>query len=75
MWSASPNVLQSEHQLRTDGPYSVTRHPIYTGLLGMLLGSVLLNGLGATLALLAVGAVVLGARIPIEERLMTEDIP
>src|SRR6478752_9353214 len=49
MWSASPNVLQAEHELRTDGPYSVTRHPIYTGLLGMLLGSVLLNGLGAPL--------------------------
>lgn len=75
MWSASPNVLQAGHELRTDGPYSVTRHPIYTGLLGMLLGSVLLNGLGASLALLVVGTVVLGARIPIEERLMSKTFP
>src|SRR5262249_22490254 len=26
MWSASPNMLQEGHQLRTDGPYAVTRH-------------------------------------------------
>ena len=32
--------------LRTDGPYAITRHPIYTGLLGMLLGTALLGGLG-----------------------------
>src|SRR5262250_3387172 len=45
MWSASPNVLQAHHELRTDGPYAITRHPIYTGLLGMVVGTVLLNGL------------------------------
>jgi len=72
MWSASPNVLRVDHELRTDGPYAITRHPIYTGLFGMLLGSVLLNGLGTSLALLVVGAVVLGGRIPIEERLMSQ---
>ena len=75
MWSASPNVLQPDHELRTDGPYAVTRHPIYTGLLGMLIGTVLLNGLGLTLALLVVGAVFLAIRIPIEERLMSETFP
>ena len=45
------------------------------GLLGMLLGSVLLNGLGASLALLVVGTVVLATRIPIEERLMSKTFP
>ena len=75
MWSASPNVLRVDHELRTDGPYAITRDPIYTGLFGMLLGSVLLNGLGASLALLVVGAVVLGGRIPIEERLMSQTFP
>jgi protein-S-isoprenylcysteine O-methyltransferase Ste14 len=54
MWSASPNVLQEHHELRTDGPYAITRHPIYTGLLGMLLGTALLNGLGVSLAILFV---------------------
>jgi protein-S-isoprenylcysteine O-methyltransferase Ste14 len=75
MWSASPNVLQADHELRTDGPYAITRHPIYTGLFGMLLGSVLLNGLGSSLALLVVGVVVLASRIPIEERLMSKTFP
>jgi protein-S-isoprenylcysteine O-methyltransferase Ste14 len=75
MWSASPNVLQADHELRTDGPYGITRHPIYTGLLGMLIGTVLLNGLGDSLAFLAVGAAFLAARIPVEERLMSKTFP
>jgi protein-S-isoprenylcysteine O-methyltransferase Ste14 len=75
MWSASPDTLQEGHELRTDGPYAVTRHPIYTGLLGMLLGSVLLNGLGVSLLFLALGAAVIATRIPIEERLMTRTFP
>jgi protein-S-isoprenylcysteine O-methyltransferase Ste14 len=75
MWSASPNVLQEHHRLRTDGPYAITRHPIYTGLLGMLIGTVLLNGLGASVLLLVVGAGVLAVRIPIEERLMSKTFP
>ena len=75
MWSASPNVLQQDHRLRTDGPYAITRHPIYTGLLGMLIGTVLLNGLGASVLLLVVGAGVLAVRIPIEERLMSKAFP
>jgi protein-S-isoprenylcysteine O-methyltransferase Ste14 len=75
MWSSTPNMLRADHQLRTDGPYAVTRHPIYTGLSGMLLGTVLLNGLGASLALLVVGAVILGMRIPVEERLMSKTFP
>jgi protein-S-isoprenylcysteine O-methyltransferase Ste14 len=75
MWSSSPDVLRTGHELRTDGPYAITRHPIYTGLFGMLLGTVLLNGLGASLALLAVGAAFLTTRIPIEERVMSQAFP
>jgi protein-S-isoprenylcysteine O-methyltransferase Ste14 len=75
MWSATPNMLRTDHELRTDGPYAITRHPIYTGLLGMLVGTVLLSGLGGTLALLVVGAAVLVTRIPIEERLMSKTFP
>lgn len=75
MWSGSPNMLRVDHELRTDGPYAITRHPIYTGLFGMLLGTALLNGLGAWLALLLVGVAVLVTRIPIEERLMSATFP
>jgi protein-S-isoprenylcysteine O-methyltransferase Ste14 len=71
MWSPVPQV-RDHHQLRTDGPYRITRHPIYTGILGMLPGSVMLAGFGPiTLALLVFGGVFL-YRIPREEKLMTE---
>jgi protein-S-isoprenylcysteine O-methyltransferase Ste14 len=75
MWSATPNMLRAGHELRTDGPYAVTRHPIYTGLLGMVLGSVLLNGLGASLVLLVAVGMVLISRVPVEERLMEKTFP
>lgn len=75
MWSAAPDMLRADHALRTDGPYAITRHPIYTGLLGMLVGTVLLNGLGVSLAFLVVGIAAVATRIPIEERLMSETFP
>jgi protein-S-isoprenylcysteine O-methyltransferase Ste14 len=75
MWSASPDALRADHELRTDGPYAITRHPIYTGLVGMLLGTALLNGLGVSLGFLLIGAAFLGLRIPIEERLMSKTFP
>jgi len=75
LWSATPGALRVGHELRTDGPYSITRHPIYTGLFGMVLGSVLLNGLGRGLAFLVVALVVVATRIPIEERLMEKTFP
>ena len=37
-WSVAPEV-GGDRRLRTQGPYAVTRHPIYTGLLGMTLGT------------------------------------
>jgi protein-S-isoprenylcysteine O-methyltransferase Ste14 len=75
MWSIAPNMLQQDHKLRTTGPYSITRHPIYTGLSGMLLGTVLLNGVGTLLVILAVGVAALAVRIPTEERLMSAAFP
>ena len=75
MWSISPNALKDHHELRTGGPYGVTRHPIYTGLLGMLLGTALLNGVGGWIGLPIVGAVVVATRVPIEETLMRKTFP
>jgi protein-S-isoprenylcysteine O-methyltransferase Ste14 len=74
MWSADAAVKQG-HRLRTNGPYAVTRHPIYTGILGMLLGSTLLSGAGRWLLLVPVGLVVLAAKIRAEERLMAATFP
>jgi protein-S-isoprenylcysteine O-methyltransferase Ste14 len=74
MWSA--NVVAKEgHELRTDGPYGIVRHPIYAGILGMLLGSAMLDGFGVwTLALIGGGALVL-LKVRAEEGLMSDVFP
>jgi protein-S-isoprenylcysteine O-methyltransferase Ste14 len=55
--------------LITSGPYGVTRHPVYTGVIGFFAGLALLWNSGATL-LLAIGVVVpLFVHTLIEERL------
>jgi protein-S-isoprenylcysteine O-methyltransferase Ste14 len=74
MWSAAPAVMQ-EHKLRTGGPYAVTRHPIYTGLLGMMLGSLLLAGAGRWMVAFPMYLAVLEFKIRIEERLMLAEFP
>ena len=74
MWSAAPAVKQG-HKLRTTGPYAITRHPIYTGLLGMMLGSLLLAGGGRWIVPFGVYLVVLEFKIRIEERLMLAEFP
>ncbi|WP_256339288.1 hypothetical protein [Streptomyces sp. 2224.1] len=35
MWASVP-LVQERHELRTDGPYGLVRHPIYTGFLGLI---------------------------------------
>ncbi len=74
MWSAAPTVKQ-EHELRTSGPYALTRHPIYTGLLGMFLGSLLLAGAGRWIVAFPVYLVLLEFKIRVEERLMLAEFP
>lgn len=48
MWAGRP-MIQQEHELRTGGPYQVVRHPIYTGILGVMTGLMLMAGFGATM--------------------------
>jgi protein-S-isoprenylcysteine O-methyltransferase Ste14 len=74
MWSSTPTV-KVEHRLRTDGPYAVTRHPIYTGLLGMLLGTALLAGIGHWLVIFPLAVLFALLRIHTEERLMLATFP
>jgi protein-S-isoprenylcysteine O-methyltransferase Ste14 len=71
MWSSSP-VAKEGHVLRTDGPYSVTRHPIYTGILGMLLTTAIALGFGAWLYVVPLVIVFFELQIRAEEKLLNE---
>jgi protein-S-isoprenylcysteine O-methyltransferase Ste14 len=53
----------------------VTRHPIYSGLLGMLLGTTLLGGMGRWLVLVAVGLILFEVKIRMEEQLLLATFP
>lgn len=74
IWTFSP-VLEADHALRTDGPHAITRHPIYTGMLGMLVGTTLLAGLGRWLVVLVLAAVFIEGKIRAEERSPVEAFP
>ena len=74
MWSAVPAVREG-HELRTSGPYAITRHPIYTGLLGMLLGTMLVAGAGPWIVPFPVALILIEFKIRIEERFMTAEFP
>jgi protein-S-isoprenylcysteine O-methyltransferase Ste14 len=71
MWSYVPS-LREHHELHTDGPYRFTRHPIYTGILGMLLGTALITGYGGALVGLLFAAGVFLVRTAQEETLMLQ---
>jgi protein-S-isoprenylcysteine O-methyltransferase Ste14 len=74
MWSFDAEV-KVDHQLRTSGPYAVTRHPIYTGLLGMLIGSTLLSGVGKWIVLVLAGLVLFEVKSRSEEKILVESFP
>lgn len=70
-WSGIPS-LKKGHELVTSGPYSIVRHPIYTGILFAAIGTVILLGTVGSLVILAFVIIFVWARIRVEEKLMTE---
>lgn len=71
MWSAAPSVKES-HELQTGGPYAVVRHPIYTGMLGMGLGTALVGDRWWEGLLFVLFVVYVLVKSGAEERLMRE---
>jgi len=71
-WSLTARVVEG-HKLATRGPYSLVRHPIYTGMLGMLLATGLSMSywpaLVVALIVFFIGTII---RVRIEEGLLRE---
>ncbi|MGW0467617.1 methyltransferase family protein [Streptomyces sp. NPDC003027] len=65
-------ATRSGHVLRTEGPYVVTRHPIYTGVLAMILCTAVISQQSWALALFALATVTLRVKIRAEEQLLHE---
>jgi protein-S-isoprenylcysteine O-methyltransferase Ste14 len=74
MWTSAPTI-KAGHELRSDGPYAWVRHPLYTGVLGMMVGSVLVAGFGPTSVALLCVVVAFVRKIQVEERMLTETFP
>jgi protein-S-isoprenylcysteine O-methyltransferase Ste14 len=71
-WSITARTVEG-HELATNGPYARVRHPIYTGMLGMLMATGLaISDCLALLAAIVVFAIGTFIRVRIEERLLRE---
>jgi protein-S-isoprenylcysteine O-methyltransferase Ste14 len=70
-WSGTV-TLKQDHELIRSGPYRWVRHPIYTGLLAALLGSVIAAGEWRGLLGLALVTVSFLRKIAVEEQFMAE---
>jgi protein-S-isoprenylcysteine O-methyltransferase Ste14 len=73
-WSGTV-TFKENHELVTGGPYAFVRHPIYTGLLTMLLGALIINGHALGFGVLAIAAAVYWLKAQDEERLMIKHFP
>jgi protein-S-isoprenylcysteine O-methyltransferase Ste14 len=74
MWSSIP-LARERHVLRTEGPYAVTRHPIYTGILGIVLATAIALNFGAWVWVFVLVVVFFELRIRSEEQLLSEAYP
>jgi protein-S-isoprenylcysteine O-methyltransferase Ste14 len=68
-------TLKGGHELITRGPYALVRHPIYTGILIMIVGTVIVFGHVAAIIALPFVFWGLWIKLRYEERLMLEKFP
>lgn len=71
-WSGAVTVAV-DHQLVRSGPYRLVRHPIYSAMLGMCLGTAIVSGEIHALLGLAVIAVAYVRKVKLEEKTLREN--
>jgi protein-S-isoprenylcysteine O-methyltransferase Ste14 len=70
-WSSKTEFKQ-DHELIQSGPYALTRHPIYTGLLAMFAGTTIAAGTAATAVGFVCALLAFIIRAKIEENLLSK---
>ncbi len=73
-WSGEATV-KDNHELIVKGPYALTRHPIYTGLLTAVVGTTLVMGQWRSIIGLVIVVLMLMLKMSQEELLMTQQFP
>ncbi len=73
-WSGEVRIA-SGHELVRSGPYRYVRHPIYTALVGMYIGTTLVSGQVHALVALAVVLLAYWRKIQLEERALAAAFP
>ena len=73
-WSGAIAIKEG-HELITSGPYRLVRHPIYTGLLVGLAGTVMGSGRVRELLILAAAVLAVWFKLSVEEKLMLRRFP
>jgi protein-S-isoprenylcysteine O-methyltransferase Ste14 len=68
-------VLKEDHEVIERGPYAYVRHPIYSGVLLMVLGSAVISGRCSAFIVLAVLFIGFWFKSLEEERLLTDHFP
>jgi protein-S-isoprenylcysteine O-methyltransferase Ste14 len=70
-WSTKVRIAE-DHKLVRSGPYRLVRHPIYTAMLGMSLGTTIVSGQYHSLVGLLIVAIAYWRKIRIEEAALRE---
>ena len=73
-WSSAV-TLKLDHELVRRGPYGLVRHPIYTGLLAMVLGTAIVDGHLAGVLAVALFFAGVWVKARQEETLMLNEFP
>jgi protein-S-isoprenylcysteine O-methyltransferase Ste14 len=72
LWSGQI-VIMRDHKLIETGPYRLLRHPLYTGFIGMFVGTAVVSGQYHALGGIAFCIIAYARKIPMEEAALREE--